>query len=89
MWIIFQVRRDRGVGGKAKAKSVISLNERAQTGRPSKHVLVLRRTIASKRPDETLGNLGAPGKSFRAKRLYDVDARGACRREHRSDYRRA
>jgi hypothetical protein len=35
------------------------------------------------------GNLGAPGKSFRAKRLYDVDARGACRREHRSDYRRA
>ena len=31
----------------------------------------------------------APGKSFRAKRLYDVDAGGACRREHRSDYRRA
>ena len=35
------------------------------------------------------GNLGARGKSFRAKRLYDVDAAGACRREHRSDYRRA
>ena len=31
----FQVRRDRGVGGKAKAKSVSSLNERAQTCRPS------------------------------------------------------
>jgi hypothetical protein len=28
-------------------------------------------------------------KSFRAKRLYDVDAGGACRREQRSDYRRA
>ena len=39
-----QVRRDRGdrdVGGNAKAKSVISLNERAQTRRPSKHVLSL------------------------------------------------
>jgi hypothetical protein len=35
------------------------------------------------------GNLGARGKSFRAKRLYDVDAAGACRREHRSDHRRA
>jgi hypothetical protein len=31
----FQLRRDRGVGGKAKAKSVISPNERAQTYRPS------------------------------------------------------
>ena len=30
-----------------------------------------------------------PGKSFRAKRLYHVDAGGASRREHRSDYRRA
>jgi hypothetical protein len=37
----FQVRRDRGVGGKAKAKSVISLNERAQTCWPSKRVLSL------------------------------------------------
>jgi hypothetical protein len=35
------------------------------------------------------GNLGAPGKSFRAKRLYDVNAGSARRREHRSDYRRA
>jgi hypothetical protein len=32
---------NRGVGGKAKAKSVISLNERAQTCRPSKHALSL------------------------------------------------
>jgi hypothetical protein len=36
-----QVRRDRGVGGKAKAKSIISLNWRAQTCPPSKHVLSL------------------------------------------------
>jgi hypothetical protein len=35
--------------------------------------------------DET----GAPGKSFRAQSLHYVDAGGACRREHRSDYRRA
>ena len=36
------------------------------------------------------GPLGTrPGKSFRAKRLHNVDAGGACRREHRSDYRRA
>jgi hypothetical protein len=32
---------------------------------------------------------GAPGKSFRAKRLHNIDARGACRGQHRSDYRRA
>jgi hypothetical protein len=30
-----------------------------------------------------------PEKSFRAQRLYDVDAGGACGWEHRSDYRRA
>jgi hypothetical protein len=37
----FQVRRDRGVGGKAKAKSITSLNERAQWCWPSKDVLSL------------------------------------------------
>jgi hypothetical protein len=50
----FQVRRDRGVGGKAKAKSVISLNERAQTCRPNKHVLSLTSNDRFKAPRETL-----------------------------------
>jgi hypothetical protein len=35
------------------------------------------------------GNQAAPGKLFRAKRLHDVDAGGACCREHRSNDRRA
>jgi hypothetical protein len=35
------------------------------------------------------GNLGAPEKSFRAKRLYNVDALGACRRQHRRNDRSA
>jgi hypothetical protein len=48
------MRRDRGAGGEAKAKSIISLNESAQTCRPSKTCSVLHRTIASKRLDETL-----------------------------------
>src|SRR6202041_214886 len=34
-------------------------------------------------------NFSAPEKSFRAERLHHVDARSACRRQHRGDYRRA
>ena len=40
--------------------------------------------------DDRRGGFGAvPEKSFRAQRLYDVDAGGAGGWEHRSDYRRA
>ena len=35
------------------------------------------------------GPCAVPEKSFRAQRLYHVDAGGACGWEHRSDYRRA
>jgi hypothetical protein len=56
-------------------------------GSTNQHAIPNRRTSAKEK--EISGNLGAQGKSFRAKRLYDVDAGGACRREHRSDYRRA
>jgi hypothetical protein len=52
----FQVRRDRGVGGKAKAKSVISLNERAQTCRPSKHVVSLTSNDRFEAPRRGAGN---------------------------------
>ena len=40
-------------------------------------------------PSTTLVCTIPPGKLLRAQRLYDVDAGGACRREHRSNYRRA
>jgi hypothetical protein len=50
----FQLRRDRGVGGKAKAKSIISLNGRAQTCRPRKHVLSLTSNDRFEAPDHTL-----------------------------------
>jgi len=36
-----------------------------------------------------LWKTGAREKSFRAQSLHYVDAGGACRRQHRSDYRRA
>jgi len=44
---------------------------------------------ASLRENLDEGPGAVPEKSFRAQRLYDVDAGGACGWEHRSDYRRA
>jgi hypothetical protein len=51
-----------------------------------------RDTCATDRRSEKIlmrGPGAVPEKSFRAKRLHDVDAGGAGRREHRSDYRGA
>jgi len=48
--------------------------------------------VATDRRSEKIlmrGPGAVPEKSFRAQRLYDVHAGGACRRQHRSDYRRA
>jgi hypothetical protein len=50
-------------------------------------LLITRRVLAQN--FVVLRETGDREKSFRAQSLHYVDAGGACRREHRSDYRRA